>query len=73
MSMSEGYIVSSNGNRTRRRTTKGWCFQVQWKDGMDSWVPLKEINGSHPLELVQYVTAAELAQDLPSHGGYYMR
>ena len=49
--------MSSNGNRTRKRTTKGWYIQVQWKDGTDGWVPLKELKESHPVELAEYAEA----------------
>ena len=28
----DGYIVSANGNMSRRLTTKGWKLLVEWKD-----------------------------------------
>ena len=48
-------LVSRNGKKTRRHTTKGWHFQVQWKDGLDSWVPLRDLKESHPVGVVEYV------------------
>ena len=38
--MSEAFTVSKNGNKVRRQTTKGWEFEVLWKNGIESWVPL---------------------------------
>jgi hypothetical protein len=38
----DGYIVSANGSKTRRLTTKGWKLLVAWKDGSVSWEPLKD-------------------------------
>ena len=60
---SEAFIVSKNGNKTRRQTTKGWYFQIQWKDGTDSWVPLKELKESHGLQVAEYINAAELMDE----------
>ena len=61
--ISEGYVVAKNGNRVKRQTTKGWYFQIQWKDGTDSWAPLKDLKASHPLQVAEYVQAAELINE----------
>jgi hypothetical protein len=39
----DGFVISKNGNRTRKRTTAGWEFLVEWKDGSSDWVLLKAI------------------------------
>lgn len=51
--------------KTSRRTTKGWWFLVQWKKGESTWVPLKELMNSNPLELAEYVVSRNL-QDEPA-------
>ena len=56
----DAFTVSRNGNKVRRQTTKGWFFQVQWKDGTDSWIPLKELKESHPVQVAEYAQSAEL-------------
>ena len=60
---SYGYVVSKNDKRTRRRTTKGWHFNVNWKDGATSWVPLRELKESHPIQVAEYVDAAGLKEE----------
>lgn len=62
---SDAFFVDSKGRRQRRMTTKGHYFKVVWKDGSDSWVPLKELKETHPIEVAEYVTKAEIA-DLPA-------
>lgn len=37
----DGFVISKNGKRTHKTTTKGWFLNVQWKDGTTSWKPLK--------------------------------
>jgi hypothetical protein len=37
-----------------RRTTKGWKLLVQWKDETTTWVPLKDLKESNPLEDAQH-------------------
>ena len=46
----DAWMVSKNGNKHRKRTTKGWYFEVLWTDGTSSWVPLKEIKRTKPLK-----------------------
>lgn len=59
----DAFIISKNGNRTRRHTTKGWYFQVQWKDGTDSWVALRDLKESNPIEVAEYAQSAGIADE----------
>ena len=43
-----------NNKKVTIKTTKGWFFNVKWKDGTTSWVPLKELKESNPCELADY-------------------
>jgi hypothetical protein len=36
--MTDKYLVTSSGQRRLRKTTQGWRFLVNWKDGTESWV-----------------------------------
>lgn len=53
---SEGFIVSANGERKRVKTTKGWSVLIQWKDGQRSWLPMKDVKESYPIELAEFVS-----------------
>ena len=37
-----------------RKTTCGWKFLVLWKDGYETWVPLRDKKESHPIEVAEY-------------------
>ena len=50
------FIHTSNGNKRRRETTKGWEICIQWKDGSSTWNQLKDVNESYPVQLAEYVT-----------------
>ena len=51
---SEAFMVSRNGNRARKQTTKGWYLEVQWKDCTSSWVPLRDMKESHGIQTSEY-------------------
>ena len=61
----DAFTVSQNGNRVRTQTTKGWFFKVQWKDGTDSWLTLKELKESNPIQVAEYGQSAQLL-DVPA-------
>ena len=43
LKQADAFIVTSSGNRQRRETTKVWDLIVIWKDGLTTWVPLKDM------------------------------
>ena len=46
-----------------RLTTKGWDLCVAWKDGTSSWLPLKEIKNSFPIEVAEYAMMAGISDE----------
>ena len=46
-----------NGREHKKRTTRGWSFCVQWRDGTTSWENLKDLKESNPLEVAEYAVA----------------
>ena len=56
-------VMSSNGNKIRKQRMKGWCINMQLKDNTTSWVPLKELKDSHPVQLAEYAEAARLLDE----------
>jgi uncharacterized protein YigE (DUF2233 family) len=44
-------MIVINGKVHPKRTTKGWNLCLQSRDGSTSWVPLKDIKESHPIQV----------------------
>ena len=59
----DGWITSRTGQRSRKKTTAGWKFRVQWKDGSSSWVPLKDLKESFPVETAEYAKSCGLEEE----------
>ena len=43
------------GKRYKKKTTAGWELEVEWKGGSTSWVTLKSLKESNPVETAKYV------------------
>ena len=50
----DAFILSSNGGKRRRETTKGWEILLQWKDGSTTWETLKDVKECYPVQLAEY-------------------
>jgi hypothetical protein len=50
----DAFITTPAGTKQRRETTKGWETLVQWKDGRTTWVMLKDMKNSYPVQLAEY-------------------
>ena len=40
----------------------GWKLEVKWKDGTLSWILLKDIKASNPVELYEYALANNIEE-----------
>ena len=49
-----------NNTSKYRITTKGWKIKVEWKDGSCSWIPMKIVKESNPIELAEYAIARNI-------------
>ena len=49
-----------NNTSKHRITTKGWKIKIEWKDGSCSWLPLKIVKESNPLELAEYAVSRKI-------------
>ena len=56
-------MVEVNGIRKRIVTTKGWDINVEWCDGSTSWVPLRVIKNSNPVETAEYAISRGIDQE----------
>ena len=63
LSKNEGTYKTETGQQRKKRTTRGWYFLVQWKDGSTDWIPLSVLKETNILELVRYVTDNQLQEE----------
>jgi hypothetical protein len=59
----DGLETTKDGRTRPRYTTKGWKLLVSWKDGSTSWIPLKDMKDSFPVELAEYAMANKLLEE----------
>ena len=57
------YFLTRSGTRRMRKTTCGWRFLILWKDGTETWVHLKDMKESHPVELAEFVKSRGIAAE----------
>ena len=60
VSMKDDYVTTKRGFRKLSNTTVGWKFLVEWKDGLRSWMSLKVLKESNPIEVADYLTTIRL-------------
>jgi hypothetical protein len=48
------YRPGHNGKQSKKKTTAGWDLEVEWVDGLTSWLPLKELKETNTIETAQY-------------------
>jgi hypothetical protein len=61
--IANGTVTTSSGNVKPKITTQGWQFFVLWKDKSMSWVNLKDLKASNPVELAEYAVANWIAEE----------
>jgi hypothetical protein len=62
--LDDAYVVGGDGvTRRLQRTTKGWSLCVRWNDESTSWVPLKDLKDSNPLEVAEYAVNMKLVSE----------
>jgi hypothetical protein len=63
VSKDDGLETMRNGQQRPRHTTRGWKLLVQWKDSSMSWVPLKDMKESHPIEVAEYAVVNKIVEE----------
>lgn len=61
----QGTFLDKQGRQQQRKTTKGWELNLGWNDDSTSWLPLKDVKESNPVEVAEYAIANKL-QDEPA-------
>ena len=59
----DGMITMPNGRQHPKRTTAGWKLQVEWKDGTQDWIPLKDLKDSNPVETAEFAVANRIHEE----------
>ena len=54
---------SANGKRTKKQTTAGWDLEVEWADGSTSWLPLKEMKETNPVDTAKYAFDNQIIEE----------
>jgi hypothetical protein len=57
------HIVTRQGQKKLRKTTVGWKLLVRWKDQSESWIHLKDMKESHPVEVAEFAKAQGISDD----------
>ncbi len=57
------YLTTPSGQKRMRKTTVGWTLLVRWADGSESWIPLKDLKESHPIETAEFAKARGIADE----------
>ena len=60
---SDGFIRSSGRNPHDNKTNKALKLEVKCKDGTLSWIPLKDLKPSNPVELAEYSVANNIEDE----------
>jgi hypothetical protein len=57
--------IDTNGTAEEEThfTTKGWKFLVSWKDGTSSYVPLREMKETYPLQTAEYAVSHNISDE----------
>jgi hypothetical protein len=61
--IANGTVTTSSGNVKPKITTQGWQSLVLWKDKSMSWVKLKDLKASYPIELAEYAVVNWIAEE----------
>ena len=59
----EDKLRSYNWNEILKITTRGWKLLVEWKYGQTSWIKLKELKESNPIEVAEYAVANFIVEE----------
>ena len=59
----DGYYKGRNGNKHKKKATRGWDLHVNWKDGTSDWVALKDLKQSNPIELAEYAIRNKISDE----------
>ena len=59
----DAFLTTKMGTKRCREMTKGWELLVEWKDGSTTWVALKDMKESFPVQVSEYAVASRIAME----------
>ena len=59
----DGWVRTQYGSTKRVITTKGWDLKILWNDGTSSWIQLKDIKESNPVEVAEYAIRSNISNE----------
>jgi hypothetical protein len=62
--IANGTVTLASGNVKTKITTLGWQLLMMWKDKSMSWVKLKNLKVSNPVEFAEFAVANQIAEEL---------
>ena len=62
-SKDDAFVITRRGMKRRRKTTQGWKLLVKWKDQTESWIPLKDLKESNPVEVAEFARAKNISEE----------
>ena len=63
VSIENGFITQSNGNKKCKLTTRGWQVLVEWRDETTTWMDMKDVKEASPIELAEYAVANHIENE----------
>ena len=61
---SRGWTTLPSSVKKRKVTTNGFKLEVEFVDGSSSWVPLKDLKESNPIETAEFVVSRFIQDEL---------
>ncbi len=58
--IANGTLTLASGKVKPMITTQGWQLLMLWKDKLMSWVKLKDLKASNPIELAEYAVVNQI-------------
>jgi hypothetical protein len=58
---SDMYVVTNRGQKKMKNF--GWRLLIQWADDSESWIALKDMKESHPVEVAEFARARSIADE----------
>jgi len=52
--------LTKGKKKHKRKMTTGWDLEVEWKDGSTSWLPLKMLKETNPVQVAKYTQANKI-------------
>jgi hypothetical protein len=63
LTQQDAFIVNRLVTKRRREMTIRWELLVRWKDSSTTWVSLKDLKASYPVQLAEYAVQSSLAEE----------